>query len=104
MKTTRAEVVPMRPFATARRSRISALLVGLLIAAPAAVADDAPKAESPLVKLLKSGRAPEDRQGTIVDMIGKRGGGDDLAYIFRQAIRPGGFPESVRRKALRSEE
>jgi putative heme-binding domain-containing protein len=100
MKTTPAEVVPMRSFAAARPSRISILLVSLLIAATAAVADDAPKAESPLVKLLKSGRAPEDRQGAIVDMIGKRGGGDDLGYIFSQAVRPGGFPEPVRRKAL----
>ncbi len=35
--------------------------------------DDPPAPDSPLVKLLKSGRVPEARQGTILDMIGKRG-------------------------------
>ena len=53
-----------------------------------------------MVKLFKSGRVPEDRQGTIVEMIGKRGTADDLAFIYQQAIAPGGFSAPVRVKAL----
>ena len=53
-----------------------------------------------MVKLLKSKRVPEDRQGTIVDLIGKRGTVEDLEYIYQQALSPDGFPTSVRVKAL----
>ena len=45
--------------------------------------------DSPMVKLLKSKRMPEDRQGTIVDLIGKRGTADDLAFIYEQSDRAG---------------
>ena len=55
-------------------------------------ADDPPPPDSPLVKLLKSGRVPEARQGAIVDMIGKRGTAGDLEFIFQQAICPRRFP------------
>jgi putative heme-binding domain-containing protein len=65
-----------------------------------ALGADPPASESPLVKLLKSGRVPEARQGTIVEMIGKRGTADDLAFLYRQARARGGFPAFVRVKAL----
>ena len=53
-----------------------------------------------MVKLLKSKRVPEDRQGTIVELIGKRGTADDLAFIYGQTIAADGFAPSVRVKAL----
>jgi putative heme-binding domain-containing protein len=53
-----------------------------------------------LVKLLKSGRAPEDRKGTIVQMIGKRGTSRDLEFIFEQAISASGFSPALQVKAL----
>ena len=53
-----------------------------------------------MVKLLKSQSVPEDRQGTIVELIGKRGTAEDLAFIYHQAIAREGFAESVRVKAL----
>lgn len=56
--------------------------------------------DGPMVKLLKSGKVPEERKGTIVEMIGRRGGPDDLAYLFREAARPDGFAPAVRVKAL----
>ena len=60
-----------------------------------------PPDDSPMVKLLKSKRVPEDRQGTIVELIGKRGTADDLAFIYEQAITAGRIrPASVRVKAL----
>ena len=60
----------------------------------------APGTDSPLVKLLKSGRVPEARQGTIVDMIGKRGTAGDLAFLFQQVISPDGFSAPIKLKAL----
>jgi putative heme-binding domain-containing protein len=59
-----------------------------------------PATDSPLVKLLKSGRVPEARQGTIVDMIGKRGTAADLAFIYQKAIEPSSFPVAMRARAL----
>jgi putative heme-binding domain-containing protein len=80
---------------------ILALLLAAAVHAPArCVSDPSCADDSPMVKLLKSNRVPEDRQGTIVELIGKRGTADDLAFIFDQTIAPGGFPAAVRVKAL----
>lgn len=65
-----------------------------------AFGQDPAKSESPLVRLLKSGRAPEERQRTIIDMIGKRGGAVDLTYLFDRAAGHDGFSPAMRRKAL----
>ena len=72
----------------------------LCIAASAHAADDPPPTvDSPLVKLLKSGRVPEARQGTVIEMVGKRGTVGDLDYIYQQAIA-GRFSPAIRIKAL----
>jgi putative heme-binding domain-containing protein len=63
-------------------------------------ASDPPATESTLVKLLRSGRVPDARQGLIVEMIGKRGTAADLAFIYEQVLAHGAFPASVRVKAL----
>src|SRR5262245_62019905 len=76
------------------------LLVSACALPPAATrAGDPPASDSPLVKLLKSGRVPEARQGTIIEMIGKRGTVDDLDYIYQQALA-GHFSPAIRVKAL----
>ncbi len=77
-----------------------ALAVTALLHAPARCGGSMPPDDSPMVKLLKSKRVPDDRQGTIVELIGKRGTADDLTYIYQQAIAQEGFPEPVRIKAL----
>ncbi len=56
--------------------------------------------ESTYVRLLKSGRLPEDRQGTVLDFVGKRGSPADLAYVFHRALEPEGFTPKVRLQAL----
>jgi putative heme-binding domain-containing protein len=80
----------------------SCLLIGSLVVAVSltAHAEGQETPDSPLIKLLKSGRVPEARQGTIVEMIGQRGNTDDLAYLYQQALRPEGFTSEVRRKAF----
>jgi putative heme-binding domain-containing protein len=75
------------------------LAVGTVFA-PAALAAEPPPPDSPLVKLLKSGRVPEARQGAVVDMIGKRGTAGDIEFLFQRATSPDGFSAAVKVKAL----
>ncbi len=53
-----------------------------------------------LMRLLKSGRLPPERQGTVIELICKRGTANDLAYIFEQATNADGFAPTVRPVAL----
>jgi putative heme-binding domain-containing protein len=81
-------------------NRIIILLAACAFLTPPAHGDDPPAPDSPLVKLLKSGRLPEARQGTIVDMIGKRGTAGDVEFLFQRAMSPDGFSPPIRVKAL----
>ena len=56
--------------------------------------------ESTYVKLLK--KAPEARLGTIIEMIGKRGSADDLAYLLDRttSTEPTAFASLAQRQAL----
>ncbi len=56
--------------------------------------------ESAMVRLLKSGRIPEERQGTLIGLIGKQGNPEDLAFLFDQAISPDVFSPANRVLAL----
>ncbi|GIW88403.1 MAG: hypothetical protein KatS3mg108_2727 [Isosphaeraceae bacterium] len=56
--------------------------------------------DSPLVRLLKGGRVPPERQGAVVDLIARRGTAADLAYLLQQVADPNGFEPSVRLRAL----
>lgn len=56
--------------------------------------------DSAMVRLLKGGKLPEDRQGTIVEMIGKRGSATDLTYLYNRVLDPSGFSETNRLSAL----
>lgn len=87
------------------RSAVSAWrLVGFLAAASLSAgacfaAGDGP-ADSALVKLLKSGRVPEERLGAIIEMVGKRGGQADLNYLYDRVVDPKGFSTAIRVKAM----
>lgn len=67
------------------------------ILATNAVAQEASPA-APLMKLLKSGKLPAERQATVVEMICKRGNGEDLAYVAEQLAKPDGFAAEQRVK------
>jgi putative heme-binding domain-containing protein len=56
--------------------------------------------DSALIRLLKSGRIPEERQPQIVSKIGQLGSAEDLAYLFDRSVDPKGFSIAVRVKAL----
>ncbi len=62
-------------------------------------AEDPAPPDGPLMKLLKSGRVPEARLGTILEMIGKRGTVGELGYIYEQAMA-GRFAPAYRIKSL----
>jgi putative heme-binding domain-containing protein len=78
--------------------RKATILVALLAASSSALADDPPRPEGALTKALK--RVPAERQGPVIDMIGKRGTPADLDYVFEQALPSGSFTGASRRRAL----
>ncbi len=90
----------MKPPVLSRRRLACLLALASAIGSAAWGSDYQDPPESSLVKLLKSGRVPEARQGAVVEMIGKRGTAVDLAFIYQQAIVQGGFSAPVRVKAL----
>ena len=53
-----------------------------------------------MVRLLKGGKVPDERQGTIVEMIGKRGSAADLTYLYERVLDPSGFTPENRLTAL----
>jgi putative heme-binding domain-containing protein len=73
-----------------------------LLSTSAQAGDDPPAPQSALVKLLKSGRVPAERQSTIIEMIGKRGTSADLGFLYDRALAAAGsgFPGALRVKAL----
>jgi len=80
---------------------IAAVLV--LGAAGSVRAEDPPSAVGPVMKLFQSGRLPAERQGTVVEMICKRGNEHDLRVVFEKAVKPekpDGFPVELQRQTL----
>ena len=65
---------------------LAAIAAGVLLVSSSPAAEEPAAPDSPLVKLLASGRVPEARQGAVIEMIGKRGTVGDLDYIYHQAI------------------
>ncbi len=88
----------MRP--CSQRTTATFLFAITLISAAPLRAGDEPAPESPMVKLLKGGRVPEERQGTVIEMIGKRGAAADLGFLLERALDPKGFSPVNRLKAL----
>jgi putative heme-binding domain-containing protein len=76
------------------------ILAASAVLTPVAQADEPAPDDSPLVKLLKSGRVPEARLGAIVDMIGKRGTAGDIEFLFQRATSPDGLSAPLKLKAL----
>lgn len=73
-------------------------VVGLSLPATSAVGQDS--AVAPLMKLLQSGRLPAERQGTVVEMIVKRGNENDLRVIFEQLQKPDAYSPALRKQVL----
>src|SRR5436190_416935 len=76
------------------------LLVGLVVASLGVAALGQDPAVMPLLRLLKSGRLPKERQPQVVEMVCKRGGADELEYVFQQVLKPDGLTPQLRVQAL----
>jgi putative heme-binding domain-containing protein len=55
---------------------------------------------APLMKLLKSGRLPAERVGSVIELVCRSGNADDLAEVFELAMKPESEKNHVRMKAL----
>ncbi len=55
--------------------------------------------DSAMMKLLKSGRVPEERLPTVVEMLCRSAGPDELQYVFEQVLNEK-FPLAARKKAI----
>jgi putative heme-binding domain-containing protein len=56
--------------------------------------------ESPLVKLLRSGKVTADRMPVVVEMLCRNASADDLRYLYERVIDPEGLPAGARAVAL----
>ncbi|MFO0906168.1 MAG: c-type cytochrome [Pirellulales bacterium] len=82
-----------------RWSLIVVLLCTGALVAPAA-GDEPVSAVGPLMKLFQSGRLPPERQGTVLEMICKRGNEHDLRVVFEKLVQADGLPPELRRQTM----
>jgi len=87
-----------------RRGIVSCCLTAVCFAMPAfsarsASAQASSSSVAPLLRLLQSGKLPEARKGTVVEMICTRGEADDLAVVLKQTIA-GEFDAALSAKVL----
>lgn len=82
-------------------TRFAVLMAALLAVAwtPGPLAAQSSPAAA-MMRLLKSGRVPEDRIPTLLELVGSRGTSEDLAYIYQQCLADDGYQGDVRLKAL----
>ncbi len=82
-------------------SRIFLLLaLAFSVTEGVALAEDPPSAVGAVMKLLRSGRVPESRLPTIVDIVGTRGNEHDLEFLLGKAVDPE-WSEPLRETAFR---
>ena len=68
--------------------------------AVSARADDPASAVGSVLKLLKSGKVPPARIGSVVEMVCTRGNEHDLDFVFQQVVDEQTLAPELRRKAL----
>lgn len=96
------EATPRRHCGALHRSYFLLVLgiLPLLLSVADAAAEEGESAVPALMNLLKSGRVPPERVGTVVELIAKQGNAYDLGYVFEQALSPDGFSGKTRLEAL----
>ncbi len=70
------------------------------IAVSSATAADPPSPAAPLMRLIKSGRVPQERLGNLIELVCQRGNAADLSYLFEQAVLSDKYPRDLRIKTL----
>ena len=80
---------------------VMALAFGIFVSAGTkTAAQDSASKESPAVRLLKSGKIPAERLGTVIAIVGRQGTAADFSVLLEKAVDPNGFPKDVRLKAI----
>jgi len=57
-------------------------------------------ASDALMRLLRSGKLPDERLPSVVEMVGRRGDASDLAYLFEQVTKEDGWKGAAATAAL----
>ncbi len=78
----------------------TAALAATLLLPGEADAADPPSTAGPLMGLLRSGRVPPERLGTIVELVCRRGNEHDLGFVFSKCVEEGGWTGELRQNAL----
>ncbi len=78
------------------------LSVVVVVLSASVSADEPPSAVGPLMKLLQSGRLPDSRVGSVVELVGRRGNEHDLKYLFDQSVAKDGYTGETRVTALKT--
>jgi putative heme-binding domain-containing protein len=55
---------------------------------------------APLMRLLQSGRLPKERQPQVMEMVCKRGGAEELKFVFEQTLKPDALSPQLRVQAM----
>ncbi|WP_152050990.1 c-type cytochrome [Tautonia marina] len=76
------------------------MLMALMLLAGLPGAVRAQDQESAMVRMLRSGRVPDDRQGTLITLIGRQGSPNDLGFLLELATDPELASDANRRLAL----
>ncbi|RCS56173.1 hypothetical protein DTL42_00150 [Bremerella cremea] len=79
---------------------LSGCLLALVLVAAAPQHAFAQGATDGMVRLLKSGKLPESRVGTVVGMIAERGNAENLGILFHEATKPAGFNDTLKLETL----
>ncbi len=85
----------------ARMAFVAVLFVPVLRPPTHASAEEPASAVASVMRLLKSGRVPSARLGTVIKQIARRGNEHDLAYLFDQASASLGYDAALRLEAYR---
>lgn len=78
---------------------LSAITLLLSLASHEPVFAQSQSSVSPMMRLLKSGRVPASRQGTIIELICRKGNPEELGYIWEQIVNDK-FQGEVKEKSL----
>ena len=78
-----------------RLSICAVCLLGMTIILPAPLA-----AQSPLVRIIESGRVPAERLGPLVKTLCQRGSADDLAFVLKKTTAADGFSGQLQLTAI----
>jgi putative heme-binding domain-containing protein len=79
------------------RNALVSLVAALAFIASAEAQDPS---VAPLMRLLQSGRLPKERQPQVLEMVARRGGPDELRFVFEQTLDPEALSPELRLQSL----